>query len=161
MFRVTYTEEVSQEWRRNVLEIGESLKRRVYRWGTHVGILEDGKWHHESRMTINTFNYIVEVCTPSPMNILPIEIDDIWEEEYVPISKSLEYTGLVVLKGDARTVLETAATHGLPTPDLPILPNSIAPSKPSSTFHKPHINISNSKHSTTQKLVGRQCMIID
>ncbi len=142
--------------------MGEPLKRRVYRWGTHVGILEDGKWHHETRMPCATnASYLAELCAPAPMNVMPMEMDDIWEEEYVPISKSLEYTGLVVVKGDARTVLETAATHGLPTPDLPIVSTSTAVAPPS-TSHNPHMRTYSSRHATVQKTgVGRRCMILD
>ncbi len=142
------------------MEIGEPLKRRVYRWGTHVGILEDGKWHHETRMPCATnASYLSELCTPTPMNVMPMEMDDIWEEEYVPISKSLEYTGLVVLKGDARTVLETAATHGLPTPDLPATAITTQANHTSQNNH--NSNISHAKsHAFVPKPKAR-CLIRD
>lgn len=121
MYRITYSESVSQAWAaRNTLS--ESQKRRVYRWGTHWGILgPDNKWLCESRtqMTVSV-DYLVEYCAPTSMDILPKEMDDIWEEEYVSFPKG-EYTGLVILKGDTGTVLETAAALGLPRPVLPLV----------------------------------------
>lgn len=119
MYRVTYSESVSQEWAaRNAL--GEAQKRRVYRWGTHWGTLASG-WSCESRTQVTANDdFLVESCTFVHTDILPKEMDDIWEEEYVSLAKGLEYTGLVILKGDAGTVLELAAAQGLPTPVLPI-----------------------------------------
>lgn len=130
MYRVTYSESVSQAWAsRNTLS--ETQKRRVYRWGTHWGTLGPNKWFCESRVqTTATEDYMVESCVSKQVDILPKDMDDIWEEEYVSFPKG-EYTGLVILKGDIGTVLETAASLGLPTPVLPLaVPVATQPRQP-------------------------------
>jgi hypothetical protein len=140
MFRVTYSEAISQEWRGRVLEMPETRTRRMYRWGTHWGIL-GAAWSCETRQEspASTDACIVEVCTPVTVDVLPAEMDDLWEEEYVSFPKGLEYNGLVMIRGDARTVLETAVAQGLPTPVLP-LPESVSapPYKHLTYTPKPH-----------------------
>lgn len=125
MYCVTYSETVSQAWAARTAPQLEPQKRRVYRWGTHWGILgPSGKWICESRtQMMATDEYLVEACVPRPMDVLPKEMDDIWEEEYISLPKGLEYTGLVILRGDGATVLELAGLHGLPTPVLSALPS--------------------------------------
>jgi hypothetical protein len=131
MYRITCSEEISEGYRSKI-ELPEPLKRRVYRFGTLWGILEDGKWICERRVPIlQNAEYIVEACTSHQCDVLPKEIDDLWEEEYVPLSKGIEYTGLLKVHGDYKTVLEILATQGLPSltlPALPALPALHAPS---------------------------------
>ncbi len=104
-------------------EMPESRKRRVYRWGTRWGTLAERRWSVEIRQptTANdtTNTYLLEECIPQvDTTVIPQEVDDLWEEEYVSLAKdgNLEYNGLVMIRGDARTVLEIAESQGLPVP---------------------------------------------
>jgi hypothetical protein len=127
MYHITYSERESAAWhRRNMAahELENPQKRRVYRWGSHWGILDGDRWQTESRRPcVANADWepgLVEECRTIPdAHIVPMEVDDIWEEEYVSLAKgAVEYNGLVSIRGDGRTVLEMAAKHGLPTPAL-------------------------------------------
>ncbi len=174
MYRITYSEEISEGYRSKI-ELPEfNTKRRVYRWGTLWGILEDGKWICERRVPIlQTAEYIVEVCTSHQCDVLPNEVDDLWEEEYVPLSKGIEYTGLLKVYGDSKTVLEILATHGLPSLTLPALPSSALPSTPHAPSTKSiqpthpthstkptHYNNNNNNHNRSGR-TEKRCMIRD
>lgn len=122
IYHVTYGERESEAWRRAHPLEGDVQKRLVYRWGSHWGILEGDRWRIESRVgTAGTWEPgLVEECRPvQDTYIVPVELDDLWEEEYVSLSKGgLEYNGLVMLRGDGRTVLEMAEKQGLPLPPV-------------------------------------------
>ena len=74
---------------------------------------------------------IVEHAIPMSAQIIPKDMDDLWEEEYIPLSKGLEYNGLVIIQGDRETVLRIAEQHGLPTPPLDSLPSPAFPTSAS------------------------------
>ncbi len=156
MYRITYSEEISHDYRSKIELPPATLKRRVYRFGTLWGILEDGKWTCERRVPIlQTAEYIVEACTVYQCDVLPKEVDDLWEEEYVPLSKGIEYTGLLKVYGDSKTVLEILATHGLPSLTLPALPSTPSTQTGVPSVKPTHYN--NNQKGRTEK----RCMIRD
>ncbi len=102
-----------------MLEMPESQQRRIYRWGSHYGILSD-KWICETRKIASECDeYIVYTCQPDLCDLLPMEMDDIWDEEYVSVGKHIEYNGLLSIRGDTSAILETAKLQQLPIPPLP------------------------------------------
>ncbi len=176
MYRITYSQNISDAFRASADAVtataaATALKRRIYRWGTLWGILEGEKWTCERRTQLqHTDECLVESCVPVQCDVLPKEVDDCWEEEYVPLSKGLEYTGLVILKGDARTVLETAGIHGLSVPSLPALPQATTPIQTTNrnTYNKPNKphNNNNNNHNnhnpnTFKSNAKPRCMIRD
>jgi hypothetical protein len=158
MYRVTYSEAISETYRRkNMLEIQEPNKRRIYRWGTLWGMLEGNKWICERRVVLKqSEDCVIESCTPVSCDILPKDMDDLWEEEYIPLSKGIEFTGLVSIMGNAKFVLEGAGNQGLPLPELPTF--SELPTQPPNLHkvpnqHKPKF--------PTKSHTDRKCLIRD
>ncbi len=159
MYNVTYNERESTAWRRRVHDLGETQKRRIYRWGTHWGILEGDRWRTESRRPQATDwePGLVEECKIlADAHIVPMEVDDLWEEEYISLTKGagvLEYNGLVSLRGEARTVLEMAAQQGLPTPALssPTPPPAVPMTREETKRHQGY----------QQRRPQRRCLIRD
>ncbi len=119
-------------------------------------------------------------CTSHKCDILPKEIDDLWEEEYVPLSKGIEYTGLLKVHGDSKTVLEILATQGLPSLSLPALPalhapstipakttahsaKSAQPTKPThyNNHNNPNHNTHNNYNHNPKVRTEKRCMISD
>jgi hypothetical protein len=165
MYRITYSQTISDAHSLNREESNIS-KRRIYRWGTLWGILEGEKWICERRIQLHhTDEYLVESCIPVQCDILPKDVDDCWEEEYIPLSKGLEYTGLVIVKGDAKSVLEIVGIQGLPTPSLPIQSSDSNTIKPiQTTKTSKATNTTNAIHTHQNKVnrnVGKRCMIKD
>ena len=138
MFRISYNRAISDAWRSRMLELPEPKKRRMYRWGSHWLSIED-KIVCEKRIPHSTSDsMIVEVIEPASCTILPKEIDDLWEEDFIVFPNGIEYNGLVFLKG-GKEVLEIAESQGLPLPSLPplsslpSLPNAPKPISPSTS----------------------------
>jgi len=61
---------------------GDSLVRRIYRWGSYVGILWNKEWTVEQRTPVQETPYIEE-CSSVLRAAPPATVDDAWEETYI------------------------------------------------------------------------------
>jgi hypothetical protein len=123
MYRITYSKELSEQWRKtqSVTNL-EPNTRRIYRWGTMWGVMAAETWSCESRTSLqDSPSFLVELYTPIRCDILPNQLDDVWEEEYFSISTQIEYNGHLIIKGGRDDVLKIVEQLGLPIPSLPPL----------------------------------------
>ena len=61
---------------------GTSVVRRIYRWGSYVGILCKNEWNVEQRTLIQE-TPILEECISVSRAAPPATVDDAWEETYI------------------------------------------------------------------------------
>lgn len=61
---------------------GTSVVRRIYRWGSYIGILCKNEWNVEQRTFIQE-TPIIEECIPVIRAAPPATVDDAWEETYI------------------------------------------------------------------------------
>jgi len=61
---------------------GTSVVRRIYRWGSYVGILCKNEWNVEQRTLIQE-TPILEECISVSRAAPPATVDDAWEETYM------------------------------------------------------------------------------
>ena len=62
---------------------GESVVRRIYRWGSYVGTFCKKEWTVEQRTPIQESPCSIEECSPVFRAAPPATIDDAWEETYI------------------------------------------------------------------------------
>jgi hypothetical protein len=61
---------------------GTSAVRRIYRWGSYVGILCKNEWNVEQRISIQDIP-VIEECISVSRAAPPATVEDAWEETYV------------------------------------------------------------------------------
>ena len=62
---------------------GTSVIRRIYRWGSYIGILCKNEWNVEQRTLIQESPCCIEECIPVIRAAPPAIVDDAWEETYI------------------------------------------------------------------------------
>jgi hypothetical protein len=82
--------------------VGNTQKRRVYRWGNMWGILTGSDWYVERRTLLST-TPMVEAVERLDIHAPPPHVDDIWEEEVV-LKDGTEWNGLLSFTGTAQAV---------------------------------------------------------
>ena len=156
MYRVTFSQAVSDAWRSRIT-LPDIKQRRVYRWGTLWCSCDP--WTCERRtVEEDTEECRVERCETITCDRLPMEVDDIWEEDVCAFPKGLEYNGLVSVKGGRESVLETVAAHGLPTPSLPV---TMTVTKAVTTAAVPSQTHTHQPHTQTKPKPKSRCLIAD
>jgi hypothetical protein len=70
---------------------GPPQKQRVYRWENKWGFLSRGQWYAESRTpvfhdTVGETRYLLETVEPVANDAPPYSVDDLWEEDVVPLN---------------------------------------------------------------------------
>jgi len=66
----------------SVIPDGDSVIRRIYRWGSYIGILWNKEWIVEQRSLIQE-TPCMEECSPIVRAAPPATVDDAWEESYI------------------------------------------------------------------------------
>jgi hypothetical protein len=62
---------------------GTSVVRRIYRWGSYIGILCKNEWNVEQRTPVQESPLNIEECIPVIRAAPPAIVDDAWEETYI------------------------------------------------------------------------------
>jgi hypothetical protein len=101
--------------------LGDPEWIRVYRWGDKVGTLRKEapwkeRWTVEARRPLYSETeggrtFVLETADPLTDAPLPLSIDDVWEEERVPVAEGATWNRALCAKGSSEEILRACRTH--------------------------------------------------